>query len=88
MNYYEFKEPYYALIKATDRYEAIDRFMSDVAEIDWDDRINFAGVDRDDALVTYARGLSENKDVIPTSEILYNFNNDESMTLLIDGYLL
>lgn len=88
MNYYVFKEPYYALIKASSRHEAIDLFRDDVGDVDWDDRLNFFKANKDYALVTYARGLSENKDVIPTSEILYTFNNDKSMTLLIDGALL
>lgn len=88
MKFYEVHYPYYALLKANDKEEAMQLYTECVADDDGTLHEEIEEVERDYALVKFSRGRSEDKKEIPIIEVLSNFQSNEPMVLLIDGALM
>lgn len=88
MKFYEINNPYYALVKAENEGEAIKEYTKSVADNDGSLHEEIKEVDREYALAAYSRGLSEDGHTISVNEILEDFRNGETMTLLVDGSLI
>lgn len=89
--YFEIHEPYYALVKATSYPTAADIYIEEVAGDEMDKKEIIRSmkiVNRDYALISYAKGLSEDNVAIPIKEVVELFNDDKAKLLLIDGSLL
>ncbi len=88
MKYFEIHDPYYALIKAENQDEAIKIYTEYVADDDGTLNEEIREVDRDYALVIFARSESEDGDFAPVPETLDNFRREKSEVLLIDSGVL
>lgn len=88
MKFFEVHYPYYALLKANDKEEAMQLYTECVADDDGTLHEEIEEVERDYALVKFSRGRSEDKKEIPIIEVLSNFQSNEPMVLLIDGALM
>lgn len=88
MKFYEVHYPYYALLKANDKEEAMQLYTECVADDDGLLHEEIKEVERDYALVKFSRGRLEDKKEIPIIEVLSNFRSSEPMVLLIDGALI
>ncbi|MGA4837034.1 hypothetical protein ABEQ76_20910 [Bacillus velezensis] len=91
MKFYEIHDPYYALLKATDKAEAEKIYIENVA--DTDDYDNFQDeeireVERDYALVKFSQSRGVDGELASYTYISKNFNNPESEVLIWDGSLL
>ena len=83
MKYYEFIEPYYALIKATDRNEAIEIYEKDVADLEGE-RFTCSEVNPSFALLKISREITENtSDKLNVDKILHDFSQIDSPELLV-----
>lgn len=87
--YYEIKEPYYALLKAKNKNEAISIYTGKICDTE-DESLSskIKEVDRDYAIAKYSRTLSEDGKEIPLEEILTCIKEDRSKLMIIDGELL
>lgn len=90
MKFYEIHDPYYALIKATDKAEAEKVYIQGVA--DTDDYDNFQDeeireVERDYALVKFSQSRGVDGELASYTYISENFNNPEAEVLIWDGSL-
>ncbi|QDS38138.1 hypothetical protein FPS98_15150 [Brevibacillus brevis] len=88
MKFYELHDPYYALIKAPDKNEAIKVYTEHVADDDGTLHEEIREVDRDYALVSFSKGSTEDNEKVPIKEILDDFTKDGSAVLLISRELL
>ncbi|MER2010700.1 MAG: hypothetical protein ABS939_25105 [Psychrobacillus sp.] len=86
MNYFEFEEPYYALVKAKDEKMAKEIYIEVVADLDGDEDV--IEVTSNYALAMFTLRMSETKELTSINDILAVFEDDESLVLLIDGSLL
>ncbi|CEG29820.1 hypothetical protein [Bacillus sp. B-jedd] len=85
MNYYEANYPYYALLKASNKNEAITLYNLTIGElIDEEEMIE---VSRDYALAMFTSGRTEEGKIIGIYEIILEFNCDNKKVLLIDSAL-
>lgn len=88
MKFYEVHYPYYALLKANDKEEAMQLYTECVADDNGSLHEEIEEVERDYALAIYGRfSKTENGEFIPISEVIKDIKNDKSMVLLIDGCL-
>ena len=87
MKFYEFSNPYFALIKAEDEYDAIVEYNESVGDINDEKLENVKEVSRDYSMALFSRVLSEDGNVIPIAEIVSDFQKEERMTLVVDGTL-
>lgn len=87
MKYWEFHEPYYALIKATNKDKAIEKYI-DVVSDDEDLLNEIQEVSRDYALVKFSQAPGENGLLIPVNDILKDFNARNIEVMLIDGSVI
>ncbi|GIO25361.1 hypothetical protein [Oceanobacillus sp. J11TS1] len=85
MKFYEFTNPYYALIKAENENNAAKLYAKSVADID--EGVDVKEIDCDMALIKCAQALGEDNDYINSKEIYDDFIREEQEVLLID-YLL
>lgn len=83
MKFFEVHSPYYALIKAKTKREAIEKYTEVVADDDGTLHEEIREVERDYALVTFSRGDTEDGEEVSISEILKNFQSDDCAVLLI-----
>ncbi|WP_289136312.1 hypothetical protein [uncultured Brevibacillus sp.] len=88
MKFFEIHSPYYALLKAKTQEEAIAKYAEQVADDDGTLHEEIKEVDRDYALVSFSRGATEDKEEVPISEILKDFQSEGSSVLLIDSGLV
>jgi hypothetical protein len=88
MKFYEVHYPYYALLKANDKEEAMQLYTECVADDDGSLHEEIKEVERDYALIKFSRGKTEDRKEVPVLEILNDFQSNESMVLLIDGALM
>jgi hypothetical protein len=91
VKYWEIYEPYYALIKAKCKEDAVNEYIKSVAgeKEEFEYLLGFMEeVEEDYALVMHSRGNSEDGNPIPAEEILDDFRSNQTMVLLIDGSLL
>lgn len=89
MKFYEIHDPYYALIKATDKAEAEKIYIQ---EVDTDDYDNFQDeeireVEREYALVIFSQSSGVDGELASYTYISENFNNPEAGALVWDGLL-
>ncbi|MEM4994775.1 hypothetical protein WKH56_19635 [Priestia sp. SB1] len=87
MRFYEFNEPYYALVKSEDKSHAIMEYEKTVGNLEDDEAKLAKEVTRDYALASFSRVLSEDGNIIPVAEIVSDFQREESMTLIVDASL-
>lgn len=91
MNYFEFVEPYYALIKANYGEEAVKEYIEVVAgdESDFESLHEECKlVPQDYALVRFSQAPGENRKLVDPHSILEDFNKPEVRVLIMDGSLL
>lgn len=88
MKFFEIHSPYYALLKAETKEEAIATYAEFVAEDDGTLHDEIKEVDRDYALVSFSRGATEDKTIVPIPEILEDFQSEGSSVLLIGSDVL
>lgn len=91
MHYFEFKEPYYALIKAENYDEAVKHYIETVSGEDEDyeillDECNL--VSSNYAIVHFVRSKGENGEMQEIDVILEVLNSNKPELLLIDGSLI
>lgn len=91
MNYFEFTEPYYALIKAKDDVDAVGKYIEVVAGNDSEVQ---ALLDESKivpeyyAAARFAQAKDENGKLVDLEEVIRTFKSDETEILLMDGSLL
>lgn len=85
MKFFEINEPYAALIKAKSKYEAISVYNEYVADADTDTEVE--EISRDQALIRYSRGMTEDNKPSKEKELLETFNREQSDVLLITSEL-
>jgi hypothetical protein len=88
MKFYEIHYPYYALLKAESKEEALKLYVEAVCDDDGTLSQELKEVERDYALVMYSRAKTEDGKYIPAPLVLKDVREDESKVLLIDGALL
>ncbi len=88
MKYFEIHEPYYALMQAKDKDEALKNYAKYVANDDGTLKDEIQEVDRDYALLMFSRAPGENKVLLPVSDVINEFVEQEHKVLLIDGSLI
>lgn len=88
MKFYEVHFPYYALLKANDKEEAMQLYTECVADDDGSLYEEIKEVERGYALIKFSRGKTEDRKEVPVLEVLNDFQSNESMVLLIDGALV
>lgn len=79
MRFYEAHEPYYALMKAIDKDEAIKLYTEYIADDNGTLKDEIKEVGRDYAFVRYKRSMSKE---VPISGIINLFQSEETMILL------
>lgn len=89
MRYFEIHDPYYALIRALTKEEAVQKYIGLIAD-DKENRLidEIQEVDRDYALLLFGRGLTEERADIPISKILEEFEKRGNEILLVDSALV
>jgi hypothetical protein len=88
MKFFEVHYPYYALLKAESKEEALKLYVEAVCDDDGSLSEELKEVERDYALAMYSRAKSEDGKYIPVSLVIEDVQNDEYKVLLIDGALL
>lgn len=84
MRYFEIHDPYYAMLKATDQDEAINKYTEFVADDEEDTlKDEIREVSRDIALIMFSRGTGEGSELKSPAELLEEFNKEEADILLI-----
>jgi len=84
--FFEFSEPYYALIMATSEEEAKKVYVENVAEDEGD--LEFDEIGRDYAIVKFSQAKDEHGNLVPIDEILEQLQSKEPELLVIDGSLI
>ncbi|MGG3890198.1 hypothetical protein [Metabacillus fastidiosus] len=87
MRYFEIHEPYYALLKANNETEAIQKYIENVAG-EKGETFNISEVDRDYALIKFSQAPDENKKLLPINTVINEFNAQENEVMIIDGSLI
>ncbi|WHX70737.1 hypothetical protein [Bacillus altitudinis] len=88
MKFYEVHDPYYALIKAKTKENAMTIYTDTVADDDGGLSEEITEVTEAYAAIIYSRVNGEDNNVIPVKEVLEHLTNEEEMVLIIDGSLL
>lgn len=89
MKFYEVHDPYYALIKAKTKENAMTIYTDVVADDEEGELAeNIKEVTGLYAAAKFSRILGEDKELIPVEEVLKDLTSEEEMTLIIDGSLL
>ncbi|WP_107951325.1 hypothetical protein [Lysinibacillus parviboronicapiens] len=84
--FFEFSEPYYALIMATSKEEAKKVYVENVADDEGD--LEFTEVNDYYAVARFAYGKGEDGKQPPFNEILEQLKGNQSELLLIDASLI
>lgn len=89
MKYFEVYSPYYALIKALNKEEAIKLYVKNVADDNENNPLSneIKEVERDYAAVKYGRGLTDEGQKVPMVEVLKDIQDNKQAVLLVDGAL-
>jgi hypothetical protein len=91
MNFYELNDPYYALIAAEDKGEAVQLYIANVAG-DMEESQEIAEelneVNRDYVLTKLRRTPGENGENISENDVTEEINSKTSRVILIDGSLI
>lgn len=88
MKFYEVHNPFYALIMAKSKKDAIAQYTKTIAA-DEDNTLKkeMKEVNRDYAVAVYSRGLSEDDKNIPIEYLVEDIQSNRQMTLLLDRTL-
>ncbi|WP_431811407.1 hypothetical protein [Lysinibacillus sp. FW12] len=86
MKFFDFYNPYIALIKAENEEQAKEKYVEWVAEDKGD--LEFDEIDRDYAIVKFSQAKSEDGELVPVNEILEQLQSDQPELLVIDGSLI
>ncbi|MFJ7916107.1 MULTISPECIES: hypothetical protein [unclassified Lysinibacillus] len=86
MKFFDFYNPYIALIKAENEEQAKEKYVEWVADDEGD--LEFDEIERDHAIVKFSQTKGEDGELIPASEILEQLHSDKPELLLIDGNLI
>lgn len=86
MKFYEFKKPYYALVKA----EGEENAKLVYKDVTGEQGVYFSELEKEEAFKKFFEGLIKFEGVIEeiVKEGLEEWNNDDEIALLIDGELL
>lgn len=88
MNFYEFQNPYYALIMAENDDAAVIKYVESVAgdENDYEELLSECEeVKSDYAIAAFARTQGENGELIELEEILEQLRSYQTQLLVVDG---
>lgn len=92
MEYFEFKEPYYALVKTKNRETAINLYLEEVCEVDleqMEECVNsIKEITEESAWNKFKGGKSEGGEKIPLEELAQAFYSEYEQSLLIDGSII
>ncbi|SFP17981.1 hypothetical protein [Salibacterium halotolerans] len=90
MKYFEINQPYYALLKAENKGQAIMKYITLVSDDSEDEPLSEAmqEVPQDYAVAKFSRAAGEDKELPPLDEVLEELRDGEDSVLLIDGSLL
>ncbi|MBL4952190.1 hypothetical protein JK635_08190 [Neobacillus sp. YIM B02564] len=88
MKYFEVNTPYYALIKAKNKEDAMNKYVEFVAEDDGTLGEEMKEVSRDYALVKFSRAYDENQKLLPISGVVEEFNCQSNEVIVVDGSLI
>lgn len=89
MKYYEFTDPYYALIKAENQEEAVSIYTEEVVgESEVEEIYIPVLIDSNTALGKYFKCIEETDGEKLISDLMNDFKNPNNYILLIDGELL
>ena len=91
MRYFEFVDPYYALIKANDGEEAVEKYIEVVAGDESDFEVLLEEcklVPEDYALIRFSQAPSDDGKLVDLEETLEDFRRQEVSVLVMDGSLL
>lgn len=86
MKFFDFYNPYTALIKAENEEQAIEKYVECVAEDKGD--IGFDEIERDYAIVKFSQAKGEDGELAPLNEVLKQLQSDQPELLLMDGSLV
>ncbi|MFL1998519.1 hypothetical protein VYF65_004319 [Lysinibacillus irui] len=86
MKFFDFYNPYIALIKAENEEQAKEKYVEWVAEDKGD--LEFDEIERDYAIVKFSQAKSEDGELVPVNEILEQLQSDQPELLVIDGSLI
>jgi hypothetical protein len=89
LNYYEIHDPYYALIKAQSREEAINTYIKEI-EVEENENYEYAFIElpKELALLKFGQSVDQEGKTMDPEEILELFSSNEPCLLLVDGALL
>ena len=89
MKFYIVDEPYFALIKADDKSEAVELYEKYVAD-DEDGSLvdSLEEISRDKALVLMSRSQDEFGELMNEDDVIHDIDKSKSSVLLIDGLLI
>lgn len=85
MNYFEFSEPYYALIQAVSVDAAKAVYLKMVTD---EIEAEPLEINRDRALILFSRGIIESGETLSADELLAEFTDENNQLLLVDGSLI
>lgn len=93
MKYYEFTEPYYALIQAENREEALQKYAASIGEesvsdLEEETLDTLKELSEEEAWGAFIKGVSEDGTEIPIEEKKEYFHASGTEFLLIDGAVL
>lgn len=93
MKYYEFNDPYYALIQAENQEEALQKYANSIGEesvVDLEEETldTLKELSKEEAWETFIEGVSEDGKKIPLEEKKEYFNASGTEFLLIGGTVL
>lgn len=86
MKFFDFYNPYIALIKAENEEQAKEKYVEWVAEDKGD--LEFDEIERDYAIVKFSQAKGEDGELAPINEVLKQLQSDQPELLLIDGSLV
>lgn len=85
--FYEFKQPYYSLIKAISEDEALYLYNRHVSSEDGEEE-TYEEVPYDYAVAVYSRAISEDGNMIPLEEALKDLRSETGLVMLVDFSLI
>ncbi|MFJ7920011.1 hypothetical protein ACIQ6U_09655 [Lysinibacillus fusiformis] len=91
MNFYEFYNPYYALIKALDEGAAVQTYIDIVAgeQNEFEELLEECESKCSDyAIARFAQCKGEDGNLMPIADILKILRSDQAKILVIDGNLI
>ncbi|WP_340701643.1 hypothetical protein [Brevibacillus borstelensis] len=88
MKFFEIHSPYYALLKAETQEEAIAKYAECVADDDGTLQEEIREVDRDYALASFSRAVTEDNKKIPIEKLLEDFQREDNAVLFVTREVL